>query len=298
MTEKYTNNVSGSPRVLVQVGKHEGPLNVSVPPAGDVGLPPARPTALAFVASVVLGTSGGFLLPLHGWAGLLGVLLVAAGLLLAGSGAYWIWRARQARTAIAEDRLTARADVLRGVLRTRYLRELEQAGADAQSAIAVRWGVPDGVEQAAGAGDFLREGAFAQAADLWASVESRRLVVLGGAGAGKSVFATALAAQLLEPDDPDVPVPVVVPLAGWSPARERLLAWAARRMAAAHPELGRSVADARLVASGLLRARRVLLLLDGLDEVPAEARAAALEELNRRGSARLPLVLTSRPEEY
>ncbi|RFU37165.1 NACHT domain-containing protein [Actinomadura logoneensis] len=297
MTERYTNNVTGSPRIVVQTGKHEGPLNITVPSADDVGLPPDRPAVPALVASVLLGGLGAFLAMLPGWAGLLGVLLVVAGLQLAGSGAYWIWRSRRARTAVAEDRLTARAEALRDSVRGLYEAELEQAGADARSAIAVRWSVPDGVRQAAGAGDFLRDGAFSQAAELIQSVGSRRLVVLGGPGAGKSVFATALAARFADAE-PDGPVPVVVPLAGWVPARERLLAWAARRVAAAHPELGRSVADARLVASGLLRARRVLLVLDGLDEIPAKARATALEELNRPGSARLPMVLTSRPQEY
>ncbi|WP_026413775.1 NACHT domain-containing protein [Actinomadura oligospora] len=296
MGEHYTNNHYGSTNVSVQVSKNEGEINVVAPP--DVGLPGPRPVVPVLLLSVPLWGVGAYLLTLHGRPGVAGMLLVAAGLVLAGIAAWWIWLARWQRHATSDDRLRGQAGVLAGAVRTRYLRELEQAGADERSAIAVRWRVPDGVRQAEGAGDFLRDGEIGEAAGLFRSVPSGRLVILGTAGAGKSVLATALASQLLKPGGAPGPVPVVVPLAGWVPSRQRLLHWAARRVAAAYPEIGRSVADARLVASGLLESHRVLLVLDGLDEIPAEARAAALAELNRRGSARLPLVLTSRPNEY
>ncbi|MEV5568814.1 NACHT domain-containing protein [Spirillospora sp. NPDC052269] len=296
MGEHYTNNDYGSSNVSVQVGKNEGAINVIAPP--DAGLPGPRPVVPVLLAGVPLWGFGAWLLTMHGRAGLVGVLLVAAGMAVTGIAAWWFWLARWQRHATSDDRLAVQARVLAGAVRTRYLRDLEQAGADGRSAIAVRWGVPDGVRQAEGAGDFRRDGEFGEAAGLFRSVPSERLVVLGTAGAGKSVFATALASQLLAGGGSAGPVPVVVSLAGWVPTRRPLLHWAARRIVAAHPEIGRSVADARLVASGLLESRRVLLVLDGLDEIPAEARAAALAELNRQGSARMPLVLTSRPDEY
>ncbi|MFC4905947.1 NACHT domain-containing protein [Actinomadura gamaensis] len=298
MAEVHHNEISGNPENAIQIGTIGGDANFNIGTRYELDLRPNRPVVPLLVLGPLAGGAGAFLLQSRGWPGAVGVLMVATGLLLTGAGVWWFWRNRWEKWSITEERLARQVANLAPAVLAGYRRELEQAGADPDSAIAVRWGVPDGVRQASGAGDFRRSGEIGEAAKLLRSVPSRRLVILGPAGAGKSVLATALAAQLLEDRGKKDPIPVVVSLAGWVPSRERLLKWAARRLAAAHPDLGRSVADARLVAARLLENGRILPVLDGLDEIPAEARAAALAELNRTGAARLPLVLTSRPDEY
>ncbi|MCP2340065.1 NACHT domain-containing protein [Actinomadura rupiterrae] len=291
------NAYTGDLDIGVQIAKVGPGGTVNVGTWYELDLRPHRPALPLLLTGPPIGGVGAFLLGWSGWIGAVGAVLVAFGLMLTGTGAWWFWRNRWEKWSITDDRLKKQAADLGPAVLAGYRRELEQAGVDRDSAIAVRWGVPAELRQPASAGDFRRSGEYGEAADLLESVPSGRLVILGPLGAGKSVLATALAVQLMERHR-NGPVPVLVPLAGWVPSREGVLKWAARRLAAAHPDLGRSVADARLVAAGLLETGRVIPVLDGLDEIPAEARATAIAELNRVGAAKLPLVLTSRPEEY
>lgn len=130
---------------------------------------------------------------------------------------------------------------------------------------------------------------------------TRRLVVLGGAGAGKSILALRLAEELVRTRTPGSaePVAVVVPLASWSP-REGLIGWVAAQIAQAHPRACTPVrgAPAADVARRLIETQRVLPVLDGFDELPDELRADALEQLRASTSGRRPFVLTSREPEY
>ncbi|KUL22083.1 NACHT domain-containing protein [Streptomyces regalis] len=130
---------------------------------------------------------------------------------------------------------------------------------------------------------------------------TRRLVVLGGAGAGKSILALRLAEELVRTRPPGsaAPVAVVVPLASWNP-REGLIGWMGAQIAAAHPRACTPVrgAPAADVARRLIETQRVLPVLDGFDELPGELRADALEQLRASTSGRRPFVLTSREPEY
>ncbi|GGY20619.1 NACHT domain-containing protein [Streptomyces djakartensis] len=130
---------------------------------------------------------------------------------------------------------------------------------------------------------------------------TRRLVVLGGAGAGKSILALRLAEELVRTRPPGsaAPVAVVVPLASWDP-RQGLVGWVAAQIAAAHPRACTPVrgAPATDVARRLIETQRVLPVLDGFDELPAELRADAFEQLRASTAGRRPFVLTSREPEY
>ncbi len=126
--------------------------------------------------------------------------------------------------------------------------------------------------------------------------EHRRLVVLGGAGTGKTSFAVALLRALVVSREPEDPVPVLVSAAGWEvdeypDVRGWLVAQLERTYAKGtglRPE-----ALAALVARG-----HVLLVLDGLDEMPADARAAGITALNSRFPGDHQLIVTCRSEEY
>ncbi|MGI5239758.1 hypothetical protein [Dactylosporangium sp. CA-139066] len=127
-------------------------------------------------------------------------------------------------------------------------------------------------------------------AEVYAAMPTGRLVVLAGPVSGKTVFLLRLA----EAYDGG-PVPVVVPVAGWDPGGRDVADWVAARVAVDFPELGGPDARGVTPARRLVAAGRVLPLLDGLHELPAAARAAALERLDAYAG---PFVLTSDPHAY
>jgi hypothetical protein len=123
-----------------------------------------------------------------------------------------------------------------------------------------------------------------------------RLVVLGEPGAGKSVLAALLTLGLLrlrealEPEERKwTPLPVLVPISSWNPQAEHLQAFLARRLGEDYPPLSLP-GDGESVAAALIAGRRVLPILDGLDELSTELHPRAVSELNaaagRRARAR------------
>jgi len=134
-------------------------------------------------------------------------------------------------------------------------------------------------------------------------VPTRRLVVLGEPGAGKSVLLIRLLQDLLERRTDTTPVPVLFSLASWNP-RQPLKTWMADQLRRTYSGL-RASAPTPVTANGpgdlaqaLLDAGHILPLLDGFDELPPGLHPAALDALNRALPARQPLVLTSRTAPY
>jgi len=142
-------------------------------------------------------------------------------------------------------------------------------------------------------------GQFDDIASVFNRVRSRRLVILGPVGAGKSVLATKLARELLVTRQPGMPVPVILPAANWDPDR-KLVSWITTQLISNHPGLavrvkaatGEATTLAHLIASG-----SVLPIIDGLDELPHQLRTKVITEINAAGS-HLPFVITSRSEQY
>lgn len=135
-------------------------------------------------------------------------------------------------------------------------------------------------------------------------VPTRRLVVLGEPGAGKTMLLIRLLLALLEHRSPGGPVPVLFPLASWDPNRQDLYAWLADHLALDHAAL-RTPAPGRAArrsghtrARALLEHRLILPILDGLDELPEILRPQALEAINQALPLGQPLVLSSRAAEY
>ncbi|WP_190108733.1 hypothetical protein [Streptomyces cinnamoneus] len=165
---------------------------------------------------------------------------------------------------------------------------------------------------------------IARMADTFLSLARRRLVVLGAPGAGKSTLSVLLTLELVErclpgarriPGAPGLPgapgpcarpgdgrggetspVPVVLTLESWDPDREHFRAWLARRIAEDHPGLPR--VDGRHPAARLVQDRRILPVLDGLDELPQHRRSAVVREIDRALGDEDAIVLTSRTREY
>ena len=134
-------------------------------------------------------------------------------------------------------------------------------------------------------------------AKTYRDVPAKRLVILGAAGAGKTVYALQLALDLLEqPRERNDPVPVIMSLASWNPGIS-LNAWLTENLLRVHTWLAAPAPDGRSMAATLVGGRRVLPILDGFDEIHPDLQPKALRAFSRTG-ARTPLIVTSRSEAY
>lgn len=103
----------------------------------------------------------------------------------------------------------------------------------------------------------------------------RTLLLLGGPGAGKTIALLTLARAWADraEHDPFAPVPVVFNLSTWGTSRRSIHDWVVA-------ELADHYGADKPQAERWLKERRLLLLLDGLDEVVAERRAACVEAIH------------------
>ncbi|WP_247707044.1 NACHT domain-containing protein, partial [Streptomyces liliiviolaceus] len=129
-----------------------------------------------------------------------------------------------------------------------------------------------------------------------ASVPTGRLVLLGDPGSGKSMLLVRLVLDLLARRRHGDPVPVLVPLASWDPDREDLDLWLEQRLGIDYPWLGDPGRTGTARARELLDAGAILLVLDGLDEIPDRVRGRAIARINDALGHRpdLGMVLSSR----
>ena len=120
------------------------------------------------------------------------------------------------------------------------------------------------------------------------------LLVLGGAGAGKTTALLRLAQDLLAEArvDPTQPIPVVLNLSSWAPNQFALEKWIEDEVLTKYSLPRRSTR--RWLARGEL-----VLLLDGLDEVVASRRASCIEAINVLSDhAKSQIVVASRDDDY
>ncbi|MFE7076944.1 NACHT domain-containing protein [Streptomyces sp. NPDC057620] len=132
-------------------------------------------------------------------------------------------------------------------------------------------------------------------------VPTRRLVVLGPPGSGKTVLLIRFLLGLMHERAAGDPVPMLFPLASWDPTAQPLDRWMAQRLTLDYPLLGRPL-DAHDGASesavALVTADLVLPLLDGFDELPVAVRALALDLINGTLALGQAVVLSSRADAY
>ena len=121
------------------------------------------------------------------------------------------------------------------------------------------------------------------------------LLILGAPGAGKTTLLLELARDLLDRAEQDAthPIPVVFHLSSWAVRRRPLTDWLV-------DELAERYYVPRKLAQAWTDADQVLPLLDGLDEVAPEHRAACVEAINafRRGHGLVPLAVCCRAADY
>jgi hypothetical protein len=120
------------------------------------------------------------------------------------------------------------------------------------------------------------------------------LLILGAPGAGKTSLLLELARTLLDTAGSDVtrPLPVVLPLSSWAEKRPPFAGWLVTqlsRMYVFDPKIWQPWVDKH----------QLLLLLDGLDEVPAEHQPACVQAINAyRREHGVPVIVSSRETEY
>lgn len=127
------------------------------------------------------------------------------------------------------------------------------------------------------------------------NLHTGELLILGKPGAGKTMLLIDLASRLLDlaERDPYQPIPIVFNLSTWAERRSTLEDWLIAEMDDRY-----GIRDE--ISRPFIAHDRVIPLLDGLDEVTAEARADCIEAINafRKSHGLASMVVCSRIEEY
>jgi hypothetical protein len=122
----------------------------------------------------------------------------------------------------------------------------------------------------------------------------RSLLILGAPGSGKTTMLLELARHLIARAREDVtyPIPMVFNLASWT-EKLTLADWLAQ-------ELNNLYSVPRKTAPDWVKGDKLLLLLDGLDEVRQESRAKCVEAINefRKEHGLTSLAVCSRSQDY
>ena len=123
-----------------------------------------------------------------------------------------------------------------------------------------------------------------------------KLLILGTPGVGKTTAMLKLAESLIDEATRDInyPIPVILNLSSWKDPRQLMSAWLVE-------ELNSIYGVGRNLGKQWIKDKKLLPLLDGLDEVKLEHQAACVRALNDwlESESRPPhLVVCSRREEY
>jgi hypothetical protein len=166
------------------------------------------------------------------------------------------------------------------------------------------------LEAVCSAGALNNDDGLSPIGSLFARVPTRRLVVLGPPGGGKTVLLVELVLQLLQQQDregnwpdrsrSDKVVPVLFSLSSWNP-RHKLRDWLVERLVTEHPALQAPEhmgEGATSQAQALVRENLILPVLDGFDEIPPSMRVTALEKISEALHGQMGIVISSRYDEF
>ena len=133
---------------------------------------------------------------------------------------------------------------------------------------------------------------------VYGGLGSGRLVIIGEPGSGKTGAAVLLVLAALEhrqqvpsQDRQLVPVPVMFTLHGWDPRTKRVGDWLAARLQETYPLFAGKGGKAE--AAELVKAGRIAVILDGLDEIAEELRPVALRALSQQAVMRVVVLARS-----
>lgn len=207
---------------------------------------------------------------------------------------------------VGGDRLAEAANLLAYELRTRLGREEEQRQIHDPVPLPVRWReAPAELIDSWANVRKARPGATVRPVDLvgqldeivtvYRRIPSRRLVVLGRAGSGKTILTMRFVLGLLDESGTGDPVPVIFSLGSWHPGTTALRDWLIEQLLRDHPGLAAPGPGGATLAAALVETGRILPVLDGFDEIAGGLHQAALAALN---ATTLPLLVTSRVDEY
>jgi hypothetical protein len=250
--------------------------------------------------AVVLRTEGAE--KASAWATVLGTVLAIAGALVT-LVTWWLRQRAAARQPATSDQVTRAAQELHAAVREQWRKEAEARSLGDPDPMPVRWRLsdPDVMDH----DDHIastrlrfagRSDRIPALTDQFLRLRRRRLVIIGAPGSGKTTLAVQLVLELLEGWRPGEPVPVLFSLASWNPQAEpRVQDWLATQLNQTYPDLRTFGTD---TARRLADHGRLLPVLDGLDEIPADRRGEVIQALNASLNPDTGLILTSRTLEY
>ncbi|MCM0591385.1 MAG: NACHT domain-containing protein [Gloeotrichia echinulata DEX184] len=125
--------------------------------------------------------------------------------------------------------------------------------------------------------------------------EGRTLLILGEPGAGKTITLLKLAQNLIARAEENVSrlIPVVFNLSSWGSKHQTIVDWLVQ-------ELWSKYQVPKELGKGWVKNQKLLLLLDGLDEVKADRREACVQAINQfmREYGQTEMVVCSRIADY
>ncbi|HEX9540105.1 MAG TPA: hypothetical protein VGA04_18245 [Streptosporangiaceae bacterium] len=144
----------------------------------------------------------------------------------------------------------------------------------------------------------LQKGQLWDLHTVYGGLGSGRMVIVGNPDSGKSGAGVLLVLaalkhreQVPEKDRPLVPVPVMFTLHGWDPNTQRVEDWLVSRLQQIYPLFAGKGGAAD--GAQLIRAGRVAVILDGLDEIADELRPVALRALSQQAAFRVVVLARS-----
>lgn len=208
----------------------------------------------------------------------------------------WAWNAEPSEG----DRLDAAAAALNHAIERHWTTEAGRRRQHLEvDRIPVLWDTvrepPSRTTPAGDTGPLTRQGVLDALVDDYLAHPSR-LVIVGDAGSGKTGLCVELTLALCRRGDL-ARIPVLLQLSAWDPETS-FQDWIVRRLTEDYRFLGDTVKYGSGAARELLVHRRLLPVLDGLDELPPEARGQVLRALRENTHLPTDTVLTCRTEEF